>query len=101
MRRPSVLLAGAALCALAGCTTAAKQDLSAAYESCKGKTGEARNLCIEGERERFAVERERAYQACRDEIAEQEDRRAMIKGRRTGDPSTEAASGACGAAIAQ
>lgn len=79
-----------------GCsTTAERQVRSGAYESCKALSGDARDRCIKGETERLRIDQNARNEACLDEIAQQQDRSAMIKGARTGDPNTSAAGGGC------
>ncbi|MEM1381249.1 MAG: hypothetical protein AAGH41_11575 [Pseudomonadota bacterium] len=91
-----ISLAGLGVCLAACATSADRQVLSAAYESCKGKQpGEARDRCIKGERSRLAVEQAASNERCLREIAAQDDRAAMRRGERTGDPSTRAAGGGC------
>lgn len=97
MRTALILFACSAALSLNGCsTTADRQVLSAAYESCKGReAGDARNRCIEGERQRLRVAQAERNEACLDEIAKQQDRQEMIRGGRSGDPLTSAATGEC------
>ncbi|MEM9838556.1 MAG: hypothetical protein AAF830_05310 [Pseudomonadota bacterium] len=97
MRTALFLLVSSVALSLTGCsTTADKQVLTAAYESCKDRDpGDARNRCIEGERQRLSVEQNERNEACLEEIAKQQDRQAMIRGGRAGDPLTTAATGEC------
>jgi hypothetical protein len=92
MKRCSLVLAAGLALSAPACTPAAKIDHNTAYENCKGyPAGPRRTQCIEEERMRLAEERADADSRCLEEINRQDDRRAMRKGWRTGDPQTEAA----------
>lgn len=92
----------AAILTLPACSLSAeRQVLSGAYEACKARTGDSRDRCIAAERERLRLQQAKANDACLEEIARQDDRAAMIDGRRTPDPNTEAASSLCGLLTSQ
>lgn len=81
------------LLAATGCTSTGKYVRGQAYESCKGRTGDAFERCIAAEEDRIALELKERNESCLAEIEEQRDRRAMIEGRRAGNSETEAATG--------
>lgn len=93
--RSCVFIAAAALSLAAACTSADKQNLSAAYESCKGREGDAFDRCIKGAKDRLDLERAEFDQRCQAEIDAQADRTAIRKGERTGDPDTQAWGDGC------
>jgi hypothetical protein len=96
VRGPALTLAFLVLAsaALPGCTTSGRQIEARAYEACKSRPDpKQRALCIAGERERLSLEHETRAQRCLDAIARQEDRAAMRRGERAGDPNTVPADG--------
>ncbi|NRA28825.1 MAG: hypothetical protein HRU11_01080 [Parvularculaceae bacterium] len=79
---------------LASCSmTASKQVETAAFEACKGKRGDAFDRCIATERDYARQNQNDRNQECIEDIARQEDRAAMIDGRRAPDPQSIPAQG--------
>lgn len=80
-----------------GCVSMERYAKSEAFSTCKSRTGDAFDRCMEREEERVFLETTRKNEACQDEIDAQQDRAAMIDGRRAGSPDTQAAGFDCGA----
>jgi len=87
-------MASAALTLATGCsTTAERQVETAAFEACRGKSGDTFSRCIKQERDAGRVAQDERNRDCLETIAKQEDRAAMIDGRRAPDPQSEPAGG--------
>ncbi|NNU16941.1 hypothetical protein HK107_11485 [Parvularcula sp. ZS-1/3] len=98
MRQPMFVLP--LLLLAPGCMSMERYAKSEAFATCKSRTGDAFDRCMEREEERVVVETTRKNEACQEEIDAQADRAAMIDGRRAGSPDTRAAGFDCGASAA-
>lgn len=84
----TLLLASAFTLALPGCISTDKWVRGEAYASCKGKKGEDFSRCMSAEEDRVLTNLTRDNERCLEGIAQQQDRAAMIRGERAGDPNS-------------